>query len=109
MNLGDYPEVAATAAKLTPGAVGALVSLRWVDGAWTMKVFMAVAGVALSYYASSDVARYFGTAPGLTGFLLGLFGMAAVAKLFASWDRFDATTLLRDFARKVLGLPPKES
>lgn len=104
MNLSDYPETIAVASKLTPGAIGAIVSMRWVDGAWTQKTFMAVAGVALSYYGSPDVVRYLGTAPGLTGFLLGLFGMAAVAKVFDSWERFDTGTILRDFVRKVLGL-----
>jgi hypothetical protein len=46
---------------------------------------------------------------GFAGFLVGLFGMSVVKKIFDLWTSFDLSSILSDWIRKVLGLPPKEA
>ena len=71
-------------AKLLAGLAGSVVSLRFVQGTIPERIFMAVGGAALSYYASTPAARWVGVqdAEGLVGFLIGLFGMAVMAKVY---------------------------
>jgi len=69
---------------ITKGAplAGAAISLNWVKGAWGEKLAMFVSGSLLSYYTSSFMALKTGLPEGITGFGLGLFGMAICAKLY---------------------------
>jgi len=68
--------------KIISGVVGALVSLRFVQGTWLEKSFMALGGSCLSYFATSPVAAWLdiNNTEGLIGFIIGLFGMSIVAK-----------------------------
>lgn len=105
MNFNDYPEVSSAA----PGVLGSLFSMLWINDTWPRKLVMFFAGAALARLGTHDVARISGLNDGLIGFLLGLFGMAITASVFAGWAKLDMSVILRDALRQVLRLPPKES
>jgi hypothetical protein len=92
--------------KIVSGVVGALVSLRFVQGTWLEKSFMALGGSCLSYFATSPVAVWLdiNNTEGLIGFIIGLFGMSIVAKgyeLIQVIDARQAVSLFLDWlARK---------
>lgn len=110
MALPDYlpPEVV----KVAPGIAGSLVSLLWLrDITWPRKLAMFVAGAMFARFAGQALTDWTHLDAGVGGFLLGLFGMSVVAKLFDTWEKFDLGTILNEWIRKVLGLPapaPKE-
>lgn len=93
-------------AKLASGIAGALVSMRFLQGTWPEKITMAIGGAALSYYATPAVAAWLSveSAEGLIGFLIGLFGMAIVAKGYEVIQMVDAKQVAADawewFTRK---------
>lgn len=72
------------------GVAGALVSMQFLQGAWPTRLAMASAGALLSYYAAAYVSGRTGLPEGLSGFLLGFFGMAVVSKL---WDWLQSAPL----------------
>ena len=92
--------------KLASGVVGSLVSMNFVAGSRAKKLSMAIGGSALSYYASTPAAMFIETptAEGLVGFLLGLFGMAIMAKVYEVIQMIDAKQVAADawtwFTRK---------
>ena len=59
---------------------------------------MALGGAALSYFASDNLASWLNVpeALGLVGFLIGLFGMAIVAKVYEVVQMLDATKIASD-------------
>ena len=85
-------------AKLLAGVAGSVVSLRFVQGTITERAFMGIGGAALSYYASTPAAQWVGVkdAEGLVGFLIGLFGMAIMAKVYEVIQSADATKIAMD-------------
>lgn len=70
------------------GLLGAAVSMRFIQGTWIERVTLAAGGAALSYYASPWLASKTGMPEGLTGFLVGLFGMALASK---AWEVIQAS------------------
>lgn len=88
------------------GVAGAAASLAFLKGSWSERITMAVGGSIVSYYAAPWMAATTGLPAGLSGFLLGLFGMACCAKV---WEAIQATpiseawTALIDAARRRLG------
>ena len=68
--------------KALPGAIGAIVALRWITGPPLQRIAALIGGIGASYYAASWSARIMGTDEGLAGFLIGLFGMAIASKVF---------------------------
>jgi hypothetical protein len=84
-------------ARHAAGPLGALTAMMFMHGTpWPQRLAMAVAGAVASYYgAPTVVAIYPQVSPGLAGYLLGLFGLAVVAKLFSTWDALDLGKLLR--------------
>lgn len=84
--------------KLIAGTAGAVVSLRFVEGTCVQKVFMAVGGAAMSYFATSPMAAWMNapTAEGVIGFFTGLFGMAIVSKVFEVIALLDAKQMATD-------------
>ena len=90
--------------KLASGVAGALVSLRFVQGTWLEKLIMLVGGSALSLVGTGPTANWLGmqSAEGLVGFLLGLFGMAIVSKVYDAIQLIDAKRV----ADGVVGLIP---
>lgn len=85
-------------AKLISGVAGAVVSMRFVQGTWPEKFFMAIGGSALSYFATTPIADWLGVqrAEGLIGFLVGLFGMAVVSKGYEVIQMIDAKKVASD-------------
>lgn len=94
---------------VAPGAVGALVALRWYAryGRW-QAALMFIGGCALSYFGSATVAGWLSLhgSIGLTGFLLGMLGMAVIAKVFDFIEQVDVSaiwTIIRDWIARKLG------
>lgn len=82
-----------------PGAIGAIVALRWIVGSPVQRATAVVGGTAASYYGSPWLALWAGFDHGLAGFLVGLFGMAVVAKIFDALALLD----LQRIIDKLLG------
>ena len=101
------PDIPPELVKVVPGTVGSLVSMLFIKDTWPRKVAMFVAGAGLARYGSEPLSGFTHLSEGFAGFLLGLFGMAVVAKVFDTWDHFDVGTILVEWVRKVLGLPAK--
>lgn len=97
------------AAKLA-GVAGAIVSMRFVQGSWPARIFMALGGAVFSYYAAPFLATKSGLPEGLAGFLLGLFGMAVVSRM---WEWIQATPIVEtwgiflNWLRRKAGLAEK--
>lgn len=96
-------------AKLIPAVLGSLVSLRFVQGTWPERILMALGGATLSYHATTPSATWLqvADAEGLVGFLIGLFGMAVVSKLYEAFQSLDARAVAADLwaeAKKRLGI-----
>lgn len=104
MNIPDLPP---EASKLGASFAGSLVALRWLPGGCWLKLQMLLAGTALSWYATEPLARWAGMNVGTTGFFLGVFGMALVAKVFDLIAAAQVSEIAVEWARKFLGLPPK--
>lgn len=79
-----------TALTKLAGVAGACFSLAFLKGTWPERIAMAVGGSLLSYYATPAAALRLGLPDGLTGFLLGLFGMAVCGKV---WEGIQATPI----------------
>lgn len=77
------------AAKLA-GVAGALVSMRFLQGTWPQRVSTAICGALISFYAAPYVAGRVGIPEGLSGFLMGLFGMAIASRL---WEWVQTTPI----------------
>ena len=90
--------------KHVAGPAGSLFALLWLKGSWPRKCAMFIGGWALSLYGSPGAAEWLGFSEGFTGFLLGLFGMAIVDKVFEVWVQMDFGTILKDWIRKRLGV-----
>lgn len=80
-----------TALAKLAGVAGAFLSLAFLRGVeWRERIFMGIGGCFLSYYGTPIAAARSGLPEGLTGFLLGLFGMAICAKF---WEMIQATPI----------------
>lgn len=95
--------------EFAPGAAGSLVALPFLQGPWTVRVAMVIGGSALSFYGTKPMASYMQVigSDGLIGFLIGLFGMAIVAKiheLIAALNVSDIGVALKEWIRKKLGV-----
>lgn len=90
MNFTELPPEVGRAA---PGFLGSALAWRWLAGSWKQKLGMVAAGVALSWYAGQPMSRWLQLDVALTGFLLGLFGMACVDKVFAVINAVDAPAI----------------
>lgn len=75
------------AAKLA-GVAGAIVSMKFLQGTLVERLFTALAGALVSYYATPSLSARIGMPEGLTGFLLGLFGMAVMSR---GWEWVQTT------------------
>ncbi len=85
-----HPEII----KAVPGTLGAFVALRWIVGTPLQRITAIIGGSAASYYGTGYMAGQMGTDAGLTGFLIGLFGMAIAAKCFELLQLIDAGRIL---------------
>lgn len=76
------------------GVAGALVSLKFTKGTAFERLLMALGGAAFSYYAAPSVSAYLSMPEGVVGFMLGLFGMSILARV---WDWWQTTHIVSDF------------
>lgn len=109
MSLNNQISADFSVSNIIAAILGSLVSLKFVQGTLIERVFMAIGGSALSYYATSPTAAWLGMhmAEGLVGFLIGLFGMAIVAKLYEVVLLLDSKTIATELwagVKKRLGL-----
>lgn len=102
MNLQDL-NVDVWAAKLS-GVAGALTSMRFLKGSWPERLTAAALGAVLSYYASDWLANKVGLPLGLTGYLLGLFGMAVVSR---AWEWVQSTPVAAIWTAILDRIKPK--
>lgn len=102
---GEIPE---WVTRTFPGALGSLVSMLFIRDTPVRRLGMFAAGAALAYFATPWTMKALDLDAGFTGFLLGLFGMVAVSKAFETWQALEWTAIVRDFLRKLFGLPPKD-
>ncbi len=64
------------------GVAGSALSLFFVKGTWPERLCMALGGAVGSYYLTPTIALKVGLPEGFCGFLVGLLGMAVVAKVY---------------------------
>lgn len=100
--------VPAEVQKLLPGVIGSIGAMLWINAPWHRRVSMVALGSAASYYGAQHLATRLGMDEGLSGFLVGLFGMSVVDSVFKTWADMGLSIMVRDWLRARLGLPPKE-
>jgi len=85
-------------AKLAAGIAGSFVSLRFLSGTPAQLLMLAVGGTSLSYFASTPAAIWLNmqNAEGMVGFLIGMFGMAILSKVFEVIQSADAKVIAAD-------------
>lgn len=85
--------------KLAAGSFGAFVSMRFVQGTPLERMMMGIGGAAVSYFGTTPVAQWVQTnqsAEGLIGFLLGVFGMSIISKVYEVIALLDAKQAAQD-------------
>lgn len=99
MALPDFSDF--SFAKFAAGVVGALSSLQFMKGSFVEKVLMVIGGSALSYYAATPTAHWLGSVAdekveGLVGYMIGLFGMAIIAKVYEVIQMLDSAKMAKE-------------
>ena len=105
------PPLDVVIAKALAGLAGAVVSLRFVKGSVFEKILMVIGGAALSFFGSPWVTTYMHmeSAESLVGFLMGLFGMAIVAKVYDAIQAADVSRIANSILDRISGSKSKES
>jgi hypothetical protein len=99
-----HPEVA----KAVPGVLGSISAVLLMRADWKTSAAIVLPGSALAYYGGAWVGNLVGMPETLAGYLVGLGGMAFMAKVIETWNKFDLGDILGSWVRKVLGLPQRE-
>ena len=100
----------AAAAKLAPGILGSLISLRAlpVGATWGDRFAAFVGGVGTSMYVGPALTEWAGISSAHIeagiGFAIGLFGMVVVGELVSTFRELGLAQILRDWLRKILGV-----
>lgn len=76
------------------GVAGALVSMKFLNGTIAERTLMAIGGAFFAFYATDFVSTKLTIPEGLCGFLLGLFGMSILSRM---WEWMQTTNIIRDF------------
>jgi hypothetical protein len=92
-----------------PGIAGSLLALMFLRRPLFVLAGMFVGGSLLSYYGANWLAEWLSIErhTGLAGFVLGLFGMAVVAKVYDTIDALAPTEVAKaviEAIRKRLGV-----
>lgn len=102
MSLDIPPDLARHAAG-PAGAVTAMLFMR--DVPLARRMAMGAAGGVAAYYGAPVLASVYPViTPGAAGYMLGLCGMAVVAKAAATWEALEIGTLLRRKLAALLGV-----
>lgn len=96
--------------KLGVGLMGSLVSMKFIRGPWYERALMCLGGTLLSYYSTQRVTSWLGMADseGLVGFLMGLFGMSVVSKVYETIQYVDTQKIADFFVNRWTGSSTKE-
>lgn len=98
----DMNNLDTVAVKLA-GVAGALVSMRFLQGSWPARLSMAASGALISYYAAPHLSTQLGIPEGLTGFLVGFFGMAVVSRAWEAVQAFPITAIWQAVIDRIRG------
>lgn len=92
----QFGDLEAWVSKLA-GVAGALVSVRFLSGPLPARLIMALGGAVFSYYAAEYVSAKTSLPEGLAGFLLGLFGMSFLSRIWEWFQtvKFDPGSLFK--------------
>lgn len=102
MNFNDLPP---DLGKHLAGPAGAGTALFFLKGTLRSYVGAFLGGWAMAKYVAPVVHDVFPRLGAETsGFLVGLFSVVVVKKLFDTWVQFDAGTLLKAWVTRKLGL-----
>ena len=94
--------------RAVPGFLGSgFAMLFFKDPNRWRQLGLFMAGLSMAYYATDFVSAKTGLGQNLAGFLVGMFSMAIIQKIFDVWQTFDLGPIVRDALRKWLGLAPK--
>ena len=91
------PDIPPDLARHVAGPAGAMTAMLFMGGVpWPKRLAMAVAGGVAAFYGAPVLAAVYPVlTPGGAGYMLGLCGMAVVAKAFSTWEALDLGPLLR--------------
>lgn len=107
---GTIAALGAAAAKLAPGILGSLISLRAlpVGSTWSDRFSAFLGGVGASMYVGPAMTEWAGISSARieagTGFAIGLFGMVVVGEIVTTFRELGLAQILRDWLRKILGI-----
>lgn len=89
-------------AKAGPGVIGSLVAVGLMrDVSPWRRLSSFLAGAACSYFAGDTVTAIWpAIKPGFAGFVMGLFGMALILKIYETLDELKPAEWLKAFAVK---------
>ncbi len=102
--------IGAALAKLAPGILGSLISLRALPmgSTWSDRFAAFVGGVGVSMYVGPALTEWAGISSAHIeagiGFAIGLFGMVVVGELVSTFRELGLAQILRDWLRKLLGI-----
>jgi len=99
LNIQDFD---AFAAKLA-GVIGAMVSMRFLQGSPTAKLGMAATGTILAYYGSPWLSDFLGIPEGLSSFLCGYLGMAVMSRMWQAVQEAPIGALWQALLDRVSG------
>jgi len=88
------PEIPPEIAHKLGGPAGGVIAMMFLRDSWPRRFAMAAAACPLSWYGAPHLVQWFPLNEGFAGFLLGLFGMSAVSKVFDAWHQIDLVPLL---------------
>lgn len=100
---------AADILRLGAGLVGSFVSMKFLkDTTRTEKALLVLGGAFLSLVGTGPAVTYFklSNADGLVGFMLGLFGMAIVTKVYEAIQVMDVKSVTSSIFDRFF--PPKK-
>ncbi len=92
-----------TVAVKLAGVVGAMVSMRFINGTWPERLSLAASGAVLAYFASPWLAERLSLPEGLTGFLVGFFGMAVASKAWETIQAFPMAAVWQAVIDRIRG------
>jgi hypothetical protein len=96
-----------------PGVAGSVLALFFLRRPPLMLAGMFIGGCMLSFFATPWLAAWMDVGikgEGLTGFIVGLFGMTSMAKVYDFIEVIEVSQIWRaliDFIRKRLGVEEK--
>jgi hypothetical protein len=87
------------------GVLGAMVSIRYLQGSWKARISTATSGAFVAYYATPYLSTVLGAPEGLMGFLVGMFGMAIVSRTWEALQMAPIPALWQAVLDRVRGKP----